>query len=177
MESLTELFIQILMESLLITGILGYIFTRREERMKRTIEEEFRKRDRFFESQFDFKLRSLEELLAPVKLQLIRSQLALRGYTPNNAYRENILKECNERIMGLLLERGHLIPEDLLDHAQDFIRHFDNWLQEYRRVREDQHDENKRLVFTHDFPKAAETAFLAKFDAYKEELKMEEKLR
>lgn len=48
METQTGIIIKILIETILISGILSYFFTKREERMKKTIEEEFKKRDRFF---------------------------------------------------------------------------------------------------------------------------------
>lgn len=32
-----------------------------------------------------------------------------------------IQKESNETIRGLLLEKGHLIPADLIPHAEKFI--------------------------------------------------------
>lgn len=112
MQDILTTTIKVILEAILISGILGYFFLKREERLKRTIEEEFKKRDAFFNVRFNFKLRALEELLAPIKLQLIRSKINLNGYDANNEYREQILKECNETIRGLLLEKGHLIPTE-----------------------------------------------------------------
>lgn len=176
METITQLAIKILIETIFISGILGYFFTKREERMKKTIEEEFNKRDMFFNARFNFKLRALEELLAPVKLQLIRSKITLHKYDANNEYREKILKECNETILSLLLEKGFLIPVELLSHAEEFIKHYDNWLQEYKKIRIDKNDKEKKLVFTFDFPHEAEKAFVEKFDTYKIELQIEDSL-
>lgn len=65
METLSEIALKILIEAILISGILGYCFNKREERMNKTIEEEFSKRDKFINVRFNFKLRALVELLAP----------------------------------------------------------------------------------------------------------------
>lgn len=176
MQTLTEITVKIFIESILITGILGFIFNKREERMKKTIEEEFKKRDKFFEVQFNFKLRALEELLAPVKLQLIRSKITLSGYDANNEYREKILKECNETIRHLLLEKGHLIPADLIPYAEKFISHYDEWLQAYRTHRELQNKPEVSHVFTYNFPHDAERAFTEKYNAYRNELEIEKAL-
>jgi len=173
METLTEIAIKIFVEAILISGILGYFFSKREERMKKTIEEEFNKRDKFFDARFNFKLKALEELLAPIKLQLIRSKITLMGYDANNEYREKILKECNETIRGLLLEKGHLIPSDLIPFAEMFISHYDEWLQAYRANREIQNKTDVKHVFTYNFPHDAEKAFVEKYQVYRKELEIE----
>ena len=59
METITGIAIKILIEAILISGILGFFFSKWEERMKETIEEEFSKRDKFFDVRFNFKLRAL----------------------------------------------------------------------------------------------------------------------
>lgn len=173
MEKYVEQLLKMIFEAILISGILGYIFLKREERLKKTIEEEFRKRDKFFDVRFNFKLRALEELLAPVKLQLIRSRITLQGYDANNEYREKILKECNETIRSLLLEKGHLIPADLVPYAEKFISHYDEWLQAYRTTRELNNASEIKYVFTYNFPHDAEKAFTEKYEAYRKELEIE----
>lgn len=173
MGTVTEIAIKVLVEAVLVSGIIAYFFSQREERMKKTIEAEFSKRDKFFDTRFHFKLQALEELLAPIKLQLLRSKITLKGYDANNEYRERILKDCNETIRDLLLEKGHLIPLDLMPHAEQFISHYDEWLRAYRDAREVEHNATVRHVFTYDFPHEAERAFLAKFDAYRQELDIE----
>ncbi|MEZ4773645.1 MAG: helix-turn-helix domain-containing protein [Bacteroidia bacterium] len=130
-------------------------------------------RDKFFDARFNFKLRALEELLGPIYLQLIRSKITLRGYQGNDAYREKILKQCNETIRGLLLEKGHLIPVELLPYAEQFISHYDEWLQHYHKTRETQDQTEVTHLFTHNFPHDAETAFRKKYEAYRKELGIE----
>jgi hypothetical protein len=173
MDTLTEIIVKIFIEAILISGILGFYFSKREERMKKTLEEEFRKRDMFYDTQFGFKLKSLEELLAPVKLQLMRSKISIEKYTGNNEFREKIIKECNETIRKILLDKGHLIPVDLMPFTEKFIKHFDEWLQAYREQREMENDNKQTHVFVYSFPKDAETAFNNKYDEYRKELAIE----
>ncbi len=173
MEDILITTVKVILEAILVSGILGYFFLKREERIKRTIEVEFKKRDKFFDARFSFKLRALEELLAPIKLQLIRSKITLKGYDTNNEYREKILKECNETIRILLLEKDHLIPGDLMSSAEEFISHYDEWLQAYRTAREEQNKTEVKHVFIYNFPYKAEKAFRDKHEAYRKELEIE----
>jgi hypothetical protein len=178
MQTYLELILKPLIEAVLVSGILGYFFLKRDEKIKKTIEEEFKKRDVFFNAQFNFKLRALEELLAPIKLQMIRSKIAFKNYELHDAYREKILKECNEVIRGLILEKGFLIPSDLLTYAEKLISHYDDWLQAYQQALEVQHDNHADgFVFTCNFPHDAEEAFLEKYEAYRNELKIEASLK
>jgi len=108
---------------------------------------------------------------------LIRSKITLQGYDANNEYREKILKECNETIRELLLDKGHLIPADLISFAEMFISHFDEWLQAYNSNREMQKKADVKYVFTYNFPHEAEAAFVEKYEAYRKELEIEGSLR
>lgn len=62
MELISEIAIKIFVESILISVMFGYFLSKREERVKKTIEEEFRKRDKFFDARFNFKMRALKEI-------------------------------------------------------------------------------------------------------------------
>lgn len=169
MSTLVEIFIKIFVEAILISGVIGYFITKREERLRKTIEEELKKRDMFFNTRFNYKLRALEELLAPVKLQLIRSKIALQGYNAGNEYREKILKECNETIRKVLLEKGHLILPDLIPYTEKFISHYGEWLQAYQQAREIKNDKAIKHVVTYNFPHDAEGKFIEKYNAYRQE--------
>ncbi len=176
MQILAEISIKILVEAILITGILGFYFSKREERMKKTIEEEFSRRDKFFNLKFSYKQKALEELLAPVRLYLLRSHIAVKAYQPNDDYRETILKECNVGIRDVLIQKGHLIPDDLMPHAEKFISHYDEWLQAYRQAREDQNLTQVKHVFTYNFPHDSEKAFIKKYEQFRAVLGIEEEL-
>ncbi len=103
----------------------------------------------------------------------MRSKITLHGYKANDEYREKILKECNETIRRLLLENGYLIPSDLMQYAEEFLIHYDEWLQAYREARELRNITEIKHVYTHNFPHEAEKAFLKKFDEYRKELEIE----
>ncbi len=177
MKELINTTIQAVIEAILISGILGYFFLKREERLKKTIEEEFKKRDKFFDNRFFYKKRSFEELLSPIKLQLIRSKITLTGYDAHNEFKEKILKECNKNIRKLLLEKGYLIPVDLMPFTEKFIKHYDEWLQVYQQIRVLKNDNTASYVFTYDFPHDAEEAFTAKYELLRKELEIEGSLK
>ena len=177
MGEIPKILLQALVDGVLVSGIIGYFLLRRDERIKNTIQNEFKQRDTFFNAQFDFKQRSVEELLGPVMMQLKRSSITLNAYKPNDAYREAILKECNENIRSLLLTKAFLIPSSLLPDAAEFIKHYDGWLQAYHQFRVKEDDKEKAFVFTFDFPHKAEENFLKKYNDFRNELMIEEKLR
>ena len=177
MQEIQKLLIEAAVNGIVVSGIIGFFLLKRDERIKNTIQEEFKKRDIFFNAQFDFKQRSVEELLGPVMMQLKRSSITLGSYKPNDSYREAILKECNENIRALLLSKAFLIPSSLLPDAAEFIKHYDRWLQAYHELRVVQNDKEKAFVFTFDFPHKAEENFLKKYNDFREELMIEEKLK
>ena len=174
---LLEAVANLVVSGLLVSLILGYFITKRDEKIKNSIQEEFKKRDTFFNAQFNYKQRAVEELLGPIMMQLKRSALTVQAYEPNNAYREGILKECNETVRELLLKKGFLIPTELLPDATDLIRHYDEWLQLYQQIRIIQNDRKTPFVFTYNFPHEAEKNFLKTYDDFRKELKVEEKMK
>ena len=177
METFTSILVESLISGILVSGLIGYFLLRRDERIKNTIQEEFKKRDIFFNAQFNFKQRSVEELLGPVMMQLTRSSITLQAYRPNDAFQEAILKECNETVRDLLLKKGFLLPAELLPDAGEFIKHYDGWLQLYNDVRIVKNDKEAKLLFTFDFPRQAEQNFGKKYNEFRKELRIEEKLR
>jgi len=162
---MNDLITKILIESILITALLsviGYFFFRREK---------------VFEKKLQHKHDTLRELLGPIRMQLIRSKIALEHYKQDrHSFKEAILKECNETVRDTLLTKGHLIPSDLIDSAADFISHYDRWLQAYHMWRVETHDEDRAFVFIGGFPKEAEQKFSEKYEAYRKELKIEDSL-
>ncbi|MTB53442.1 hypothetical protein [Lewinella sp. W8] len=161
---------------IILTGIIGYIISRRETRLKEQIADEFKQRDRYLEAQFDYKRRALEELLGPMVMQLKRSKIALGAYEPNNAYQEAILKQCNETIRKLLLDKGYLIPASHMEYAGDLLKHYDDWLGTLHQVREINDDQETKHVFTYNFPHDAERAFVALYREYRDALNIEGRL-
>ena len=177
MDAILTETIKVIIQSLMVSGILGYFFLNREERLKKTIEAEFKKRDTYFNAQFNYKSRALEEVLGPIMMQLKRSSIALNTYKPNDRYREAILKSCNETIRDLILTKGYLIPPDLMPDASEFLKHYDGWLQHYNQLRVVDKNMEASFVFTYDFPHKAEQRFYEKYKKYREDLKIDEEMK
>lgn len=107
----------------------------------------------------------------------MRIQIALSQYKERkHPFKEDILKEYNETIRNILLTKGHLIPNDLLEHAADLVAHYDKWLQAYHLLRVETDNEENRWVFVGGFPKQAEIEFNKKYNSYRKDLKIEELL-
>jgi len=166
MEAILEAVLRVVLEVIVVSGILGGFFLKRDARLKNTIETEFKKMDTYFNAQFDHKHRVLEELLGPIMIQLERSSITLNSYDENNYYREVILKQCNETIRDLILTKGHLIPPDLQTEAIEFLKHYDSWLEQYHKVRVVDKNMEKPFVFTHNFPHDAKARFIEKYKSY-----------
>ncbi len=45
------------------------------------------------------------------------------------------MREANQTIRDLLLEKGHLVPQDLLADASRLVAHYDRWLEKYEATR------------------------------------------
>ena len=52
-----------------------------------------------------------------------------------------VIAEGNTSIKNLLLSHGHLIPAELLDDAGRLVEHFEVWLEEFERVRDEKKPE------------------------------------
>ena len=79
-----------------------------------------------------------------------------------------MIREGNVAARNLLLDRGHLIPPELLDDAGKLIEHYDRWLEEFERVRSAESPENdKRFVYVgpqgFPFPVVSDERFRAAF--------------
>jgi len=159
---MNDIISEILIESILITtllSIISFVFFRREK---------------LFEQKLKYKHEVLKELLGPIRMQLIRSKITLKHYkADNHSFKEQILKQCNETVRNTLLENGHLIPEDLIEHSANLISHYDRWLQAYHKWRVESNDQNREFVFVGGFPKDAEKMFNRKYESFKAQLQIE----
>jgi hypothetical protein len=95
---------------------------------------------------------------------------AFERWRTRNLYIETvIMKEGNTAIRDLLLEKGHLIPPTLLEHAGQLVEHYDRSLEEYEEVRGGKNpDPCASFVFVgpkgYPFPVPAERAFRSTFE-------------
>lgn len=118
------------------------------------------------QAKYNWKLQAVSELMGPVIMLFSRTESAFRRLnTTNKVYVEaKILKESNEKIRDLLLQKTYLIPFHLIDDANRLIVHFDRWLEEFEKVRSETNpDLNTEFTFAgpygFPFPKDAEKNF------------------
>jgi hypothetical protein len=123
-----------------------------------------------------WKEQSVAELLGPMNIQFDRTQRAFDRWTQKNLYIEvKVIKVGNETIRNLLLERGHLIPPELLEDASKLIEHYDVWLELFERQRGGS-EPDLETPFTYagpagyPFPKESATRFKQKYEEYWKEL-------
>jgi hypothetical protein len=75
-------------------------------------------------------------------MQFDRIKRAFKRYQHKNICLETkVIAEGNTTIKTLLLSHGHLIPGELLDDAGRLVEHFDVWLEEFERVRDEKKPE------------------------------------
>lgn len=162
-----------LLGSGLATTLLGMILARRIQRIQRQVEEEFNTR----QSRRDYQRQALFELFGPSKMQFLRTKRAFDRWRDRNDFlEEQVVRAGNLAIRNLLLEKGHLIPPDLINHAESLIEHYDAWLEAFERERGSGKKANlevKRIFVGpagYPFPKDAEKAFRARADQLQREL-------
>lgn len=173
-SSIGDLFLAAVISGAVVSVLLGFamrlLFDRRLERATEEIKNEFAERNLVYRSGREWQEASVSELLGPMYMQLDRSKRAFNRWKARNVYIETvIMKEGNTTIRNLLLQKGHLIPPELLDHAGKLVEHYDRWLEEFDAVRGGENpDLGAPYVFVgpkgFPFPVEAERAFRAKFD-------------
>jgi hypothetical protein len=173
-------FVKIIMGGLLsgtvISSVMGVLLARRTSRLEAEIKEYYERATRIFESHRNWKERAVAELLGPLYLQFDRTKRAFDVYTAANTFLEaKVLRDGNLVIRDLLLAKTHLIPPDLLGDAGDLVEHYDRWLEEFERVRNEKRpDLTTPFVFVgpkgYLFPRNAETKFREAFKEMRNEL-------
>jgi hypothetical protein len=109
-------------------------------------------------------------------MQFDRTRRAFGRYRRKNVYLETkVIAEGNSTIKALLLSHGHLIPNDLFDDAGRLVEHFDVWLEEFERVRDEKKPElETEFVFVgpqgYGFPTQSERKFVDAFHQLRKEV-------
>lgn len=172
MEPLTQTIVSGLISGGLISVVAGFVLHSRSQRIEAEIKNQFQKQYDLFQSQRKWKEKSFEELLGPVYMQLDRTKRAFDRWKEKNLYLElNVIHKGNKTIRDLLLNKGHLIPTELTDHAGLLIDHYDGWLQRFDEVRvKKEAGEDVPFVFTYDFPGESAKAFRDAFHTRRTEL-------
>jgi hypothetical protein len=126
-----------------------------------------------WKSQRGWKERAVTELLGPIYIQLDRTKRAFDRWDKKNLYLEaEVVRSGNLAIRDLLLTKPHLIPPELRSDASALILHYDVWLEEFNRVRQEQGHTTAPADFTfagplgYGFPKSADANFRKVFETY-----------
>jgi hypothetical protein len=155
-----------------VTLIGEQLATRRTERAILEVRAEFARAEHTTE----WKRQSLSTVVGPVVVQLERTRRAMQRYEANSHFIETeVLYKANLMIRDLLLQNGHLTPDELHDVANRLIEHYDRWLEEYDRVRGPEGQNlNEPFVFVgpkgSPFPRDADSLFSASFVRLRDEL-------
>jgi hypothetical protein len=101
------------------------------------------------------------ELLSPLVVQLDRTKNAIDKWNQKDLSIESeTIRDGNIKARTLLSEKAHLVPSSLREDQKKFILHYDNWLEEYDRVRVRRtKDPDAPFVYTYDYPSESEKRF------------------
>jgi hypothetical protein len=104
------------------------------------------------------------ELLRPLMVELDRTKAAFDRWNQKDLSLESeTIRDGNLRARALLREKAHLVPDSLRDYQKKFILHYDQWLEEYDRVRvRKTSDPDEPFVFVYSFPQDSEQRFRAR---------------
>lgn len=159
-----------------IAATLGFLFARRATMIQAEIKSQFEQSQTIFASTRGWKERSTSELLGPMFMQLDRTERAFGRWRKKDLYLEaKVVREGNLTIRDLLLVRADLVPPALLDDAGRLVEHYDQWLEEFDRLRGDgAHESDAEYVFVgpqgFPFPRDSADRFQAAFRATWSEL-------
>ena len=172
MEDISNLILSGLLSGSVISAVTGIILYRRSKTIESEVKHQFQKQFTLFQSKRNWEEQTISELLGPLYIQFDRTKRAFDKWDGKNLYLEaNVIREGNTVIRDLLLTKGHLIPPDLFEHAGKLIDHYDNWLEEFDRIRvKKESGENVTFVFTYDFPRDSVNAFKESFQILRGEL-------
>ncbi len=158
-----------LLSGSVIAAVLGFVLHEQTTKVEEEVKSQFKTAFEVFRAQHDWKKQSLAELLGPVNMQLRRTRLAFMRWDDLNLYLEmKIIAQGNETTRDLLLQKGHLIPPELMDCASKLIEHYDVWLEKFERERKlVQPDLETKFIFTgpdgYPFPSECGRKFREKY--------------
>lgn len=170
MNEILKLLFASLLSSAVVASVVSLIFKRKSETITNEIRNQFEMVLMSQKTGHAWKEKAVSELFGPLSLQLTRTRNAFQRYHEKNIFQEaKILKEGNEKIRDLLLEKSYLIPPDLIADAEKLVQHYDVWLEEFSKLRETENPtEDKKFVFAgplgFPFPRKSEENFKEKYN-------------
>ena len=130
--SIWQVIFTALVSGTVVSAMLGLIFHQRLKSIEARLNEELQRNVEIFRTTRAWQEAAISELLGPM----------VNRYKAKNIYLETkVIAEGNTSIKNLLLSHGHLIPAELLDDAGRLVEHFEVWLEEFERVRDEKKPE------------------------------------
>ncbi|EFK96875.1 hypothetical protein LDC_1079 [sediment metagenome] len=169
MEKILNLLLPALLSSSVVALIVGFLFKRRTEIITAEVKNQFEQNMTIYKSSYQWKEKAVSELLGQIYMQFSRTKRAFQRYSATNLYLEaKVIKEGNEKIRNLLLEKAYLIPSELLEDANLLIEHYDVWLEEFYKQRDSEKPNlEQKFIFVgpkgFKFPEKAEENFKNKY--------------
>jgi len=158
------------------TAVFGALLLRRNKTVESEIKAHFDKSVKVFESTRSWKEKALSELFGPLQMQFERTGRAFSRWNKKDLYLEgSVVRAGNEVIRDLLLQKGHLIPPYLMEHAALLVEHYDAWIGKYEAIRGDPSvGDSIEFVFVgpdgYGFPKESEKKFREEFRKLQQDL-------
>jgi hypothetical protein len=149
MDRFLELFLPALVSSGVVALVLSLVLKRRTEKIAAEVKNQFEQTLTIFKSTYQWKEKAVSELLGQIYMQFNRTKRAFDRYNATNLYLESkVLKDGNEKIRNLLLDKAYLIPSELIEDANKLIEHYDVWLEEFARQRDtDKPNLDQKFIF------------------------------
>lgn len=168
MEEYLKIIIASIFSGAVVASFVSIIFKRKTEKITAEIKNQFEMNLTSQKTGHVWKEKAVAELYGPLCFQFSRTQKAFGRYREKNLFLEaKVLKDGNEKIRNLLLEKSYLIPPDLIDDANNLVEHYDVWLEEFSKLRETENPTSETFVFAGPkgfaFPKASEKKFKEKY--------------
>ena len=169
MDDILKLILASLFSSAVAAGFIAIIFKRKTERISNEIKNQFELLLMTQKTGHAWNEKAVSELFGPIVFQFARTKLAFERYGGSNEYLETkVLKDGNEKIKNLILEKSYLIPPDLMEDANELVKHYDVWLEELNKFRGTENPtEIKKFIFAgpqgFPFPRKAEVKFKEKY--------------
>jgi hypothetical protein len=165
-----------LLGSSVATAVLGALFLRWNKTVESEIKSHFDQQFNIFQSTRMWQQQALAELFGPLVMHLDRTKAAFDRWDGKNLFLEGqVVRQGNQTVRDTLLNKGHLIPPYLIEHATRLIVHYDVWMEEFDRVRNSQSPvTDQSFVFVgpagYPFPREAEIKFKEEFARLQREL-------